>query len=273
MKTSDDTQTLAEINKLFSATRRKIIRAKFILLIFKTMRKKIIIFLTTILMVIIIGIIFCIFYYYNKDINQKNINYQNKEKIIFGNYGPYNFEDISAISVSDNNWGVIFQNQGKHHILINNKNKGAFNNIGGITDFRVTDNFYGFQYRIKDAKGFYIKINDKDYGPFDNNVELLISNNYWAIKYFNKTSQHNKAIVNGENYDNYAQDIAVSDDFWGIVYSTKGEGYHRNYFVIINDKKYGATKPYQYDAIALCHNELHITHPTTRKNVVLSLRI
>ncbi len=189
---------------------------------------------------VIVLVITCVFYYHNTDINQKNINYQNnKEEIIFGDFGPYDFDDITAISVSDNNWGVIFQNQSKHHILINNENKGVFDNINGITDFKVTDNFYGFQYRIKDVKGFYVKINDEDYGPFDDNVELLFSDNYWAIKYFDKTSRHDKAIVNGENYDNYVKDIAISDNLWGVAYGIKDEGYYFNYFVIINDKKYG----------------------------------
>ncbi len=174
--------------------------------------------------------------------NTNTQNQENKEIDIYSTHGPYDFDNVKqevSLSISNHRWGVVFENLGKYYVVINSENKGIFNNR--VFDFKVTDKFYGFKYS-KDGK-WHVRINDDDYGPFDDNVKLFISNNYWGIKYYDNTSQHDKAIVNGKYYDNYVSQVSISDSFFGIVYSVKNQKTDMNSFIMLNDKKYG---PYPF---------------------------
>jgi hypothetical protein len=204
---------------------------------------------------------------FRKEIRSKDL-LQSNSQFAPGDYGPFDFDNTMqevSISVSDHNWGVVFQNSGKYQVVVNNENKGIFDNP--IHEFKVTDKFYGFEYP-KDGKWF-VRINSNNYGPFDDNVKLLVSNNNWAIQYTDKTSQHNKAIVNGKTYDDYVNQVAISDNFFGVVYGVKDEKLNMNSFVVLNDKKYGPYSGWPGAYLSVNDNGWLINRPGKNENTVL----
>ena len=184
-------------------------------------------------------------------------------------YGPFEFDNIAQVvhvSVSDKNWGVLYlDNENRYKIVINNKLKETLNDSAtdnGMWNFKVTDNFYGYFYKQANfADKIFARINNKTYGPFDKGAKLTMSNNYWAITYFNESSQTDKSLINGKVFDG-TRDVGISDRFWGVVYTKKDHDSVLRDYIIINNKKYGPFENWKNTRLIIKNDAWLIVNPT-----------
>ena len=142
-------------------------------------------------------------------------------------YGPYETAHLAFLSGS--NKGFLYQKGYNEYVKINNETYGPFDFIAPPS---FSEGSFGFYYR--DGGPWYANVNNETYGPYSDVYDLVVSENNFGVYYLKDAQQYVRIGDNVFGPYDLIRSISVTKDGFGFAYEKEG-----SWFFNINGEIYG----------------------------------